>query len=622
MPNNNIKKVNLTSSNLSEEKLQELRRIMPEVFSETKIDWELLKSVLGENIDPRIEKFGFTWAGKNRAIQNVITPSTATLRPSKEESVDFDKSENLFIEGDNLEVLKLLQKAYFEKVKMIYIDPPYNTGTDFVYKDDFKSPVKSYLEQTGQLNNEGQKLQTNSETSGRYHSDWLSMMYPRIKLGWNLLKEDGVIYVSIDDGEAHHLRMVMDEIFGEENFLGQFLWKSRQTTDSRKMSRISIDHEYVIAYAKNAMSFGVKGVAIDESKYTNPDNDPRGPWASIDLSVQATKDQRPNQFYDIVDPSNGNSFPANPNRVWSKSKKVVDQMIAEGRIIFPSNTTGKPRERKFLADLKSGLTGFSSWLDSKDVGYTTNGTKELSSIFESRIFDFPKPTSLLKAFIAQSTGEGDTILDFFAGSGTTAHAVMKLNDEDGIKRKWICVQLPEKLDKDSEGFKAGYKTIADITKDRIRRVISGYGDNAQPLDDGFKVFTLGESNYPENTFDFDPEKSEEENESAFELYLTKAKQNSLFDDENGIDVVYENIIKEGFSLNSKVEEVELGKNTIYIVTDDERTLHLCLDRKINSETVNKLTTPEYKNRIFICLDKALDDTAKANLGLNLELKTI
>src|SRR3989338_4140247 len=311
----NHKKVNLTSSDLSAEKLAELRRILPEAFSEEKIDWEKLRAVLGDKIDERIEKFSFTWAGKSGAIQNVLTPSKATLRPDKKESVKFDESENLFIEGDNLEVLKLLQKSYFEQIKMIYIDPPYNTGNDFVYKDDFRQPLKNYLEQSGQVDSEGNRLSTNTQASGRFHSDWLSMMYPRLKLAWNLLRHDGVIFVSIDDNEAHHLRMMMDEIFGEENFVANFIWNSRQNVDSRALTGASVDHEYIVCYTKNK---GTKltGREIDKTKYSNPDNDTRGPWMSSAMDGIATKDRRPNLHFTIVNPKTGIKYNPNPANGW------------------------------------------------------------------------------------------------------------------------------------------------------------------------------------------------------------------------------------------------------------------------------------------------------------------
>jgi len=295
----NYKKVNLTSSNLNEEKLAELHRILPEAFSENKIDWEKLRTVLGDEIDERIEKFSFTWAGKSNAIKNILIPSKATLRPAKDESIKFDESENLFIEGDNLEVLKLLQKAYFEKVKMIYIDPPYNTGGDFVYRDDFSAPLKSYLQQTGQTDGNGNRLQTNRETSGRYHSDWLSMMYPRLKLAWNLLRDDGVIFVSIDDNEVHHLRMVMDEIFGEENFLATFIWKKKGTSTNVEGASVSALTEYIVAYEKSEPSLNPRVTLKEERSY--PFKDAEGKYRKTIIEKKNTGSyQRTTMQFEII----------------------------------------------------------------------------------------------------------------------------------------------------------------------------------------------------------------------------------------------------------------------------------------------------------------------------------
>ncbi len=614
------KKVNLTSSNLTEEKLAELRRILPEAFSEHKIDWDKLRAVLGDEIDIRIEKFNFSWAGKSNAIKSVLIPSVATLRPARDESVKFDESENLFIEGDNLEVLKLLQKTYFEKVKMIYIDPPYNTGGDFVYHDDFASPLKNYLQQTGQVDASGNNLQTNKETNGRFHSDWLSMMYPRLKLAWNLLRNDGVIFLSIDDNEVHHLRMIMNEIYGEESFIAQFIWHSRQQVDSRALTGASIDHEYVLCYSKTPNA-RIKGRAIDKTKYNNPDNDSRGAWMSSPLDGIATKEKRPNLHYTIVNPETGDKYEPSPENGWRFQKSTMIELIQGKCILWPKNKNSKPRFKRYLNDLKSEFTGFSTILD---VDFTSDATRDLRQIMGMETIKFPKPVNLIQLLISQATNDtdSDVVLDFFAGSGTTAHAVFKQNQKDGGNRKFILVQLPEAIDEASEVFKAGYKNIADVAKERIRRAINGYGDNPQPFDYGFKVFKFSESNYPENNFEFDPAKSEEENKKAFEVYLANAKQTKLLDDDKALDVVYENIVKEGFSLNSKIAGLKIGKNKTHAVVDGEHQFLICLDKQIDTETVRELSTKEYKGKLFICLDDALNDTAKANLGLNVELKTI
>ncbi|XDD42517.1 site-specific DNA-methyltransferase [Leptospira sp. WS60.C2] len=476
-------KLPLTSHNLTEDKLRILKDHFPEVFTEGNfIDWDRLRLTLGSNLESEEakERFGLTWPGKRNCFKAIQSPTTATLLPDREASVDFDSTENLYIEGDNLEVLKLLQKSYLGKVKMIYIDPPYNTGNDFVYPDDYTESLKTYLEYTGQVDAGGRKFTNNSDTTGRFHSKWLNMMYPRLFLARNLLREDGVIFISIDDTEVAHLRKVCDEIFGEENFVAQFIWKRRSNADNRNQNNVSVDHEYLISYAKSD-TLVLKGQLIDQSKYTNPDNDPRGPWASIDLSGLATAQQRPNLHFNLIDPSTGISYPPNPNRGWSKSKPVIDKMIEEKRILFPKSPEGRPREKKFLSDLRSETTGFSSWLDSQVVGYTTAGTREVTEIFENKAFDFPKPSALIKQFLAQSTSSpDDIILDFFSGSATTAHAVLALNAEDRGNRKFILVQLPEPTRKqkadgtweETEASRAGFSTISEIGMERIRKVIA------------------------------------------------------------------------------------------------------------------------------------------------------
>ncbi len=644
---NSTKKINLTSSNLSEEKLYDLKKILPEVFSENKIDWDKLKTVLGDNIDPRLEKFGLSWAGKNNAIRSVIVPSSSTLRPDTKASVNFNVTENLFIEGDNLEVLKLLQKAYFEKVKVIYVDPPYNTGSDFVYKDDFKSPIKAYLEQTGQVTNDGQRLQTNKETNGRYHSDWLSMMYPRLKLAWNLLREDGIIFVSIDDNEVNHLRLIMDEIFGEENYLNAFCWVNNLKGRQISGSGAAKTYEYVLAYAKKIENVGIFEMSVEKLKALMPssykgfnyetENDEGGDFVVknelYNTNSAFNEETRPSLVYNIH-----YNFKTKEVKFSSIKEdvdfagftKITPKKNNNGRHKYHAWRWSKDKVANELADLKFVETKEGAKIYTKIREYTStalkdiitdittsNGASDIKELFNgAKYFDYPKPVDLLKVFISQMGTEG-IVLDFFAGSGTTAHAVMSLNAEDGGSRKFVLVQLPESTNKESEAYKDGYKTIADIAIERIRRAAKKLSDKT-----GFKVFRLGASNYPENNFEFDPDKSEDENKKAFTSYLVKAKQSSLFDDENGLDVVYENIVKEGFSLNSVIEERKLGKNNLYIVKDGERKIHICLDKTVDKDTIKELSDRNYKDSVFICIDNALDDTGKANLGLNLELKTI
>ncbi len=588
-------KINLTSDDSLFEKSLNLQKYIEDLSSQA------------VNLS---DKFSFTWAGKSNAIKSVLVPSKLTLNPEPKQSIKWDESENLFIEGDNLEVLKLLQKAYFEKVKMIYIDPPYNTGHDFVYNDNFSAPLDNYLKQTGQKTEAGESTTTNKETNGRYHSDWLSMMYPRLKLAWNLLREDGAIFVSIDDNEVHNLRLVLDEIFGEENFVANVIWKRKRGRDN-SARWFSKSHEYLLVFAKDLQQFNTNYLDLDEGTkeaYKNPDNDPRGDYRMLAVWARGTQG---GVKYDFTN-KEGQYF---KERLWLFSKENLQKLDNENKLIV----RGDNLYRKLFIDENKGKIPETIWDNTSNAA---NASDEIKSIFGGIIFDTPKPIPYIQEMLKISTNQEDIILDFFAGSGTTAHAVFKQNQEDGGNRKFICVQLPEKLEEGSDGFNAGYKTIADIAKERIRRVIKGYGENPQPIDAGFKVFTLSESNYPENTFVFNPEKSSEENQQAFVAYLHKAKQSQLFDKEDDMNVVYENIVKEGLSLNSKVETITIGKNKVHKVSDGEQQLLVCLENKLASETVKELTDKSHKGKLFICLESSLDDTTAANLSLNLDLKTI
>lgn len=594
-------------------KLQELKNIFPEVFAEGKVDWEKLKATLGEDINFSNERYVLNWAGKSDAFKVLQTPTSKTLIPAKEESVNFEETENIFIEGENLEVLKVLQKSYFGKVKMIYIDPPYNTGNDhFIYPDKFSETKADYEKRVGDKDEEGYLtkegvFKKNSKENGQYHSNWMNMMYPRLFLAKNLLKQDGVIFVSIDDNEVHNLRMMMNEIFGEENILGQFLWKRRQNADSRNQSNVSTDHEYILTFSKSNNS-GFLGKEIDKSKYKNPDNDPRGPWASIDLSGLATKDQRPNLHYDIVDPKTKLTYPPNPKRGWSKSKSNIEKMIKEGRILFPKSDSGRPREKKFMKDLKRDRTGFSTWLNSKEVGFTTNGTREVSALMDGKIFDFPKPISLIQKFIEQVThpANNDIILDFFAGSGTTAQALIELNSKDLGNRKFICVQLAEKLDEKSDAFLADYKTIAEISKERIKRVFRKLKQENQnsKIDSGFKVLKLGHSNFKQwHQLKVKDAKTLEE---QMKLFVDPISENATLE-----NMVYELLLKSGKDLNSKI----VNQEDYYTINDNELALLL---EKANKEIIDKIIAS--KPQKVIALDKLFKDNDQLKTNTVLQMK--
>lgn len=599
-------KVLTESVNLQEETIAELKKLMPQVFTEDKIDFDKLKLTLGEELDEKNEKYSFNWAGRQEAFKNIQTTAKGTLIPAPEESINFDSTENLFIEGDNLEVLKLLQKSYFNKVKMIYIDPPYNTGKDFVYKDNFKNSIESYLEQTGQLSEEGVKLTTNPETSGRFHSDWLSMMYPRLFIARNLLRDDGVIFVSIDDNEVHNLRMIMNEIFGEENFIVNICHKSRASVSNDKI--VSSNHNHILLYAKNYDNIfqNRKKFGLDPNLegFNYDDNDGRGKYKLVPVDGPGGA-RKGNPYYEFLGVKN----------YFRYSKETMGKKYSEGLIVKKGNSL---YQKYFLHDATEKRKTDTTWWD--DGGLVSTATSKLKELMGNNLFNNPKPVELLKRMLKLSTHQNDEciVIDFFAGSGTTGHAVLELNQEDNIKRKFILVQIPEKTDEKSVAREEGYETISEICKERLRRSIVQINDQYKEklindADLGFKVFKLAPSNY-KIWEDYDGKDSDE-----LKSQLTFF-QSPLVDDYKNIDVIYECIIKEGYSLNSKIKKLDIESNVVYKVTDEELSFYICLDSVIQDETIDNL--PLEKENVFICIDDALNDTKKSNLALQCNLKTI
>ncbi|WP_420914027.1 site-specific DNA-methyltransferase [Bartonella krasnovii] len=611
-----MEKLNSTSMDIVEQNIKQFKQLFPEVFSEGKIKFDQLQELLGNYIIKDEEHYNFTWHGKRAASRLAQTPSTGTLRPCKQESIDWDTTQNLFIEGDNLEVLKLLQKSYHRQVKMIYIDPPYNTGNDFVYKDDFKDGVQNYLEMTGQLDNEGKKIGTNSNSAGRYHTNWLNMMYPRLKLARNLLRDDGVIFISIDDKEQVNLKKLCDEIFGEENFIAQLIWR-RRAPSGMSENNVSIDHEYVLCYQRNE-TFEFMGNEKNFNKYQNSDNDPRGPWITGDLTVGMNASMRPNQAYDLIDPKTGNIFPYNPNRVWAYVPESMERLIKEGKVLFPTDTSKRPMLKRFQNELKSNYNPFSSIM-TDIVGLNTEATRMIQKILHGNIFDYSKPMSLLMTLLKQIISKNDLILDFFAGSGTTAHAVMQLNAEDGGKRRCISVQLPEPTDTKSEAFKAGYKNIAEISKERLRRAgkkikeeqskklnLNANGD----LDTGFKVFKLDSSNIKRWEADFD----------TLDMNLLNAVDH-LKQDRSNEDLLYEILLKYGLDLAVPIETRTTAGKNIYII--GRGALIVCLDEDIDMDLVQGITSlkeelPSEVIRVVFKDSSFRDDNVKTNALMNLK----
>jgi len=631
---------------------ERLKDVLPEVFEDNKVNFEKLKSLLsGEIIEKEDDRFYFNWAGKNNLYKLIQAPAYGTLKPDKEKSVDFDNTENIVIVGENLETLKLLLKPYFGKVKMIYIDPPYNTGKDFIYRDNFKQPLKDYLEKTGQIDSEGQKLTTNTEASGRYHSDWLNFMYPRLFLARSLLRDDGVIFVSIDDNEVHHLRMIMDEIFGEENFVGIATVQSPsyvETTDIIKMN------EYLLVY-KKSNTFSMFGrIKTSESRGTvgNPEQTmpviefPKG-LRVVDVQDGVYYNTRKlGSFEDIElvsekiivedgklkepiklkarwrNPGDIKNFFENECKpVLSKFKKKIVEVYFKGDRFMPY--TVKESGEKFPSLMISNVI----------KGVNSKGSQEIISIFGKLVYEYPKHTNLLKYLISY-TNDNDLVLDFFAGSGTTGHAVWDLNKEDGGNRKFILVQLDEPVNESTETGKnalsLGLKTVADICIERLRRVSEKYKKEGGSLfqnnqDFGFKVFKLDKSNFNlKDEFEIDPSEDKEELKKKYLEWLGIWIKEPLVSGWKEMDVIYEVMLKEGLNLNSKIEKIKIKDDEFYYIQDEEQDLdlYISLKDKFTSETIEEIRTSKYKGKMFVFLDKALTDSDKINLSAFVRLKVI
>ncbi|MAD30413.1 MAG: site-specific DNA-methyltransferase [Flavobacteriaceae bacterium] len=592
------------SKDLIQENIDQLKQLFPEIVSEGKIDFKSLQQVLGDEIEDEEEFYRFTWAGKSQARREAHKPSTGTLRPDKDDSLDWDTTQNVYVEGDNLEVLKLLQKSYAGKIKMIYIDPPYNTGKDFVYKDNYKDNLKNYQEVTGQINNDGNKISTNSDSDGRFHSNWLNMMYPRLRLSRNLLKDSGIIFITIDDNEIENLKKICNECFGEENFIGSIVWNSTKSVTNTAL--ISVSHNYNLVYCKD-INFYTKNrekFRLPESGegFSNPDNDPRGPWKADPFQVGGW---RPNQQYEIINPNTGKKYLPNENCSWKNDLEKYKELVADNRIVFGTSGDAGPQRKRFLNEALDRGKVTKTWWD--DLGATTNGTNTVKKLFDGNsLFTNPKPVDLIERMIQLGDSEKDgIILDFFAGSSTTAHAVMNLNSKDGGKRKFIQVQLPEDINENEIGYKLGYRKITEIGKERIRRVASKLKEenNSSDLDLGFKVFKLGSSNI----------KSWDGNPSNLESNLFDSISN-IKDDRTEDDLLYEILLKYGLDLSIPIELKEVNQKKIYNI--GLGALFICLDQEITveiSEIIGKWKEefdPEISRVIF--RDEGFNDVDKTN----------
>ena len=578
--------------NIEQANVEKLKEVFPEVFADGKVDFDKLQGLLGHYIADDKEKYSFSWKGKADSLRLAQKRSTGTLRPCKEESKNWDTTENLYIEGDNLEVLKLLQSSYLNSIKMIYIDPPYNTGNDFVYTDDFADGIAHYKEVTGQA------TKSNPETAGRYHTNWLNMMYPRLKLARNLLTDDGVIFISIDDNEQANLKKLCDEVFGEDNFVACIVWEKRFTRSNNARLFASLT-DYILVYRKSSVVDYLRAPRTEKSDsiYSNPDNDPRGVWTSVSYVNPATKEQRPNLTYPIINPITGQEV-NHPTNAWKYEYERHLIHVKENRLYWGANGENTyPRLKKFLCEVEDGMVPVNLW-KREDVGTTDAASKELSILMGAKIFDFPKPVDLVK-FMSQivASDKDSIILDFFSGSATTAHAVMQLNAEDGGNRRFICVQLPEKTDEQSEAYKAGYKTICEIGKERIRRAGEKIKEEnrdkegIENLDIGFKVFKLDSSNLVK--WDNTPTTDEEE--------VKKRIQQSLFyllEGREDLDLVYEIMLKYGLSLTLPVEERKFDGITAYIINHPDYKVLVCLAPNINLSAVEEMDKETIGTYIF------------------------
>ncbi len=597
------------NDDIHQRQIDKLAQLFPEVVTEGEIDWQKLQVTLGKAVDLG-ERYGLGWKGKSDVFATIQEKTVQTLRPDRANSVDWDTTGNMFIEGDNLATLKILHKAYYGKVKMIYIDPPYNTGNDFIYNDDFKQTRRSYEVEAGITDDEGNAVRDDglrTNTGGHKHSNWLNMMYPRLFLARNLLRQDGVIFVSIDDNEVHNLRLMMNEIFGEENFVAQIVWQKKYGP-ANDAKFISETHEYILVFARNKSEWSPNLFGRSKEQllaFQNPDNDPRGPWRASDFSVRTKSETA---IYPIKLPNGKTAYPP-ASRSWITNEQRYIELKKDGRIWFGVNGDGRPMQKKFLFEVKQGITPQTWW--SRDfAGDNKTARYEIKEIFPENIFDTPKPVRLIKRFMEMSTENHDIILDFFSGSGTTAHAVAELNAEDGGNRRWICVQLPELTDEKSEAHKAGYRTIADIARERICRAgakirtdqADKLASRNAPLDLGFRVYRVGDSNFKQwNELVSDPEEIRQQ---------ALANLDPLEEGATDDDLLTELLLKRGISPLAKIEKHD---NFCFIPSEK---LAICLAHSMTEELFATILAT--KPSSIIILDRAFGDDI--NLKVNLLLQ--
>ena len=594
-------KLKMHSVNKVDENIAKIGAMFPNCLTERKnedgeveyaIDFDMLKQELSSVIvEGNEERYQFTWPDKKKSILLANAPIAKTLRPCREESVDFDTTENLYIEGDNLDVLKLLQETYLGKIKMIYIDPPYNTGNDFVYNDDFAEDADTYLANSGQFDAEGNRLVQNTESNGRFHTDWLNMLYPRLKLAKDLLTDDGVIFISIDDNELENLKKLCEEVFGESNFVANIVWKHTQQSKNDEL-HFSRQYNHTILYAKNKSAlhrFYFERTDEDNKNYSNPDNDPKGMWRSGDVR---SPNYRKTLCYDIIAP-NGNKIKA-PANGWRWSEESVKEKIASGEIKFKDDYSGIIR-KIYLCD-QPGRTPENLW-EGNRFGTTRQAAAMIKDLFDGiQVFDTPKPIELIRNMMIVALNTKDAVvLDFFSGSATTAHAVMQLNAEDGGKRKFIMVQLPEETDTKSEAYKAGYKNICEIGKERIRRAGKKIKDESplttQNLDTGFRVLKLDSSNMKDVYY----------TPADYEISMFDTLADNIKEDRTPEDLLFQVMLDLGVLLSSKIEETTIAGKKVFNVADG--FLMACFDENVSDETITAVA--KQKPYYFVMRDSSL-----------------
>ena len=622
-------KLDLRSHDIAEDKKQELLRLFPEIRNEGgNLDFERLKLALGETVDVGKERYGMNWPGKADCFKTIQQPSLATLRPCPEESVNFDTTENLIIEGDNLEVLKLLQKSYLGKIKMIYIDPPYNTGNDFIYPDNYSESLQTYLAYTGQVDGEGRKFGTNTDTDGRFHSKWLNMMYPRLYLARNLLREDGVMFISIDDQEVDNLRKLCNEIFGEINCVESFVWKKSYGGGAKEQFAVR-QHEFCLLYARNIDALDEFWLPPDpeaEKKYYDGKDEhftKRGPFRLKPLEATKSMDRRENLMFPIRAPDQTEIL---PKRQWWWSRERVQRVLAENGLLFTKTGRGwSVSYKQYLID-ESGQKRGTKPFSVIDGIYTQHGTADLRALFNDEVvIQFPKPVALIERLLQVSSDKESVVLDFFAGSGTTAQALLNLNKRDAGDRKFIMVQLPEPYETGSVAATAGFKTIADITKERVRRVIKKLNDEdaqispqlaltpdpspasgrGEKTDRGFRVFKLAESNF--KPWNADVAHEAPALEQQLELHVDHIREGRTAD-----DLLYEILLKSGVPLTTLVQTLTLAGKAVYSDGASEGEFLICLDRSLTLDVIRAIA--ERKPARVVCLDEgfAANDQLKAN----------